>query len=206
MMDTVAPTGLSFKAQMRRAREGAIVGTVCRLMADKGFDAMTVDEVAAAVGIAKPSLYKHFPSKEDLAAAAMAHVLQRAGEYVAEVPLSLPPLKRLHAVLRWAAQVHLAGDLPILPGPRSPLRATLSVHPVYLAALRSVSAPLEGWIREAQADGSLNAALPPQAVLYALYARACDPLISLLQGTGQYSDDEILDLALSACFDGLRAR
>jgi AcrR family transcriptional regulator len=30
---------------------------------------MTVDEVAAAVGIAKASLYKHFPGKEQLAAA-----------------------------------------------------------------------------------------------------------------------------------------
>jgi len=32
---------------------------------------MTVDEVAADVGIAKTSLYKHFESKEELAAAAM---------------------------------------------------------------------------------------------------------------------------------------
>ena len=62
---------VSFKEQMLQAREDAIVRTVNRLLAEKGFDAMTVDEVAAAVGIAKASLYKHFPSKEDLAAAAM---------------------------------------------------------------------------------------------------------------------------------------
>ena len=57
---------VSFKEQMLQAREDAIVRTVNRLLAEKGFDAMTVDEVAAAVGIAKASLYKHFPSKEDL--------------------------------------------------------------------------------------------------------------------------------------------
>ncbi|MEN9670216.1 MAG: hypothetical protein RL018_493, partial [Pseudomonadota bacterium] len=51
---------ISFKAQMLLAREDAIVQAVNRLLAEKGFDAMTVDEVAANVGIAKASLYKHF--------------------------------------------------------------------------------------------------------------------------------------------------
>ena len=44
-------------------REQAIIDAVNRLLADKGFDAMTVDEVAGAVGIAKASLYANFPSK-----------------------------------------------------------------------------------------------------------------------------------------------
>jgi TetR/AcrR family transcriptional regulator of autoinduction and epiphytic fitness len=39
---------------------------------------MTVDEVAADVGIAKASLYKHFPSKEALAAAAMVRCCNAA--------------------------------------------------------------------------------------------------------------------------------
>lgn len=60
------------------AREEAILVAVNRLLAEKGFDAMTVDAVAAEVGIAKASLYKHFSSKEELAAAAMIRVLDRA--------------------------------------------------------------------------------------------------------------------------------
>jgi hypothetical protein len=68
----------SFKQQMLLAREVAIIDVVNRMLADKGFDAMTVDEVAAQVGVAKASLYKHFPSKEDLAAAAMVRVVDDA--------------------------------------------------------------------------------------------------------------------------------
>ena len=45
-----------FKEQMLRAREDAIVASVNRLLAEKGYDLMTVDEVAADVGIAKASL------------------------------------------------------------------------------------------------------------------------------------------------------
>jgi TetR/AcrR family transcriptional regulator of autoinduction and epiphytic fitness len=66
-----------------RVREDAIISSVNRLLADKGFDLMTVDEVAADVGIAKASLYKHFASKEALAAAAMVRVLER-GALVAD--------------------------------------------------------------------------------------------------------------------------
>ena len=71
-------TRLSFRQKVHLAREDAIVGTVKRLLAEKGFDLMTVDEVAAEVGIAKASLYKHFPSKEALAAAAMVQMMDLA--------------------------------------------------------------------------------------------------------------------------------
>ena len=69
------PPKKSFKIQMLAARETAIIQSVNRLLAEKGFDAMTVDEVAAEVGIAKASLYKHFTSKEELACAAILEVL-----------------------------------------------------------------------------------------------------------------------------------
>jgi DNA-binding transcriptional ArsR family regulator len=76
------PTKVSFKQRMLQVREDTIVQTVNRLLAEKGFDAMTVDEVAAQVGIAKASLYKHFPSKEDLAAAAMVRVMRQAQDMI----------------------------------------------------------------------------------------------------------------------------
>ena len=78
---------VSFREQVLRVREDAIVASVNRLLAEKGFDNMTVDEVAADVGIAKASLYKHFSSKEELAGAAMIRVLERAQERYA-IPIA----------------------------------------------------------------------------------------------------------------------
>ena len=72
----------SFKAQMLDARELAITASVNRLLSEKGFDAMTVDEVAAEVGIAKASLYKHFSSKEQVACAAMVQAMQKAQAFL----------------------------------------------------------------------------------------------------------------------------
>ena len=196
----------SFKEQMLAAREEAIIQSVNRLLAEKGFDAMTVDEVAANVGIAKASLYKHFPSKEDLAAAAMVRVMRRAQEFLASIDAQLPPLDKLKSVVRWTLQVQLAGQMPSLPSQNSSLRAALLASREYLDGLMQVSDELGAWIEAAQQDGSVQPRLPALAVLYTLYARACDPVVEFLKAAGQHTDDEIIELVVATCFDGLRAR
>ncbi len=192
---------------MHAAREDAIVEAVTQLLAEKGFESMTLDEVAAQVGIAKASLYKHFPSKEDLAAEAMARLMGNAQRYLSEVSaLEISPLDKLKAVTRWTMSLQLAGEMPKLPSENSTLRATLIGHKVYMNGLLDVSDQLGEWIEAAQANGSLNPALPPVAVLYTLYARACDPVLGFLRLTEQYSDEQIIDMVMSTCFDGLCQR
>jgi AcrR family transcriptional regulator len=197
---------VSFKQQMLQAREDAIIRAVNLLLAEKGFDAMTVDEVAAAVGIAKASLYKHFPSKEDLACAAMVRVMQRAQTYIATLPADAKPLDNLRAVVRWTMELKLAGEMPSLPSQNSSLRATLIASKDYMDGLMEVSDELGAWIEAAQAQGAINADIPAIAVLYTLYARACDPVLEFLKMGGQYDDARIVELVLSTCFDGLNAR
>ena len=196
----------SFKQKMLQAREEAIVQTVNRLLAEKGFEAMTVDEVAAQVGIAKASLYKHFSSKEDLAAAAMVQVMRSAQNFIAELAPADTALEKLRAVVRWTLQVKLAGEMPSLPSQNSTLRAALIANKDYMEGLIDVSDRLGGWIEEAQAQGQLNPNLPAIAILYTFYARACDPVLEFLKVGGLYQSEEIVELVLSTCFDGLNAR
>jgi TetR/AcrR family transcriptional regulator of autoinduction and epiphytic fitness len=208
MDQVIAPPPLksSFKAQMLLAREDAIVVAVNRLLAEKGFDLMTVDEVAFDVGIAKASLYKHFSSKEDLAAAAMVRIIGLAKAFLAGLPPNAKPLTQLKAIARWMLQVQLKGEMPSLPSQNSSLRANLMANKAYLDGLMQISDQIGGWIEAAQADGSLNAKLPPLLVLYTLYARACDPVPGFLKAGGQHTDEEIIDLVLTTCFDGLTTR
>jgi AcrR family transcriptional regulator len=196
----------SFKVQMLAARETAIIQSVNRLLSEKGFDAMTVDEVAAEVGIAKASLYKHFTSKEELACAAMVTAMRRAQEVIQSTDSSLPPLDKIKAVTRWTMTLKLQGLMPSLPSQNSRLRATLMASKDYMDSLMEVSDALGGWIEEAQAQGQINKALPAVAVLYTLFARACDPVLEFLKMGEQHTDEQILDLVMSTCFDGLNAR
>ena len=182
------------------------MAAVNRLLAEKGFEAMTVDEVAASVGIAKASLYKHFASKEELAAAAMVRVMQRAQEFIAGLALHAPAVDNLRAVVRWTMQLKLAGGMPSLPSQNSTLRATLMANKHYMDGLMTVSDVLGQWIEEAQSQGAINPHLPPIAVLYTLFARACDPVLEFLKMGAQHTDQQIVDLVMSTCFDGLNSR
>ena len=197
---------VSFKEQMLQARETAIIRVVNLLLAEKGFEAMTVDEVAAAVGIAKASLYKHFPSKEDLAAAAMVSVMRRAQAFIATLPLDAAPVDNLRAVVRWTMEVKLAGEMPSLPSQNSKLRAALVGNRDYMDGLMEVSDVLGAWIEAAQAQGAINADIPAIAILYTVYARACDPVLEFLKMGGQHSNEQIIELVMCTCFDGLNAR
>ena len=205
MMPEPAPK-LTFKQRMLVAREDAIVHTVNRLLAEKGFEAMTVDEVAAQVGIAKASLYKHFSSKEDLAAAAMVRVMRRAQDFISALPQDATPLDNLRSVVRWVLQVKLAGDMPTLPSQNSSLRATLIGNRDYMDGLMDISDTLGAWIEAAQAGGQLNAELPAIAILYTFFARACDPVVEFLKMGELFTDAQIVTMVLSTCFDGLNTR
>jgi TetR/AcrR family transcriptional regulator, regulator of autoinduction and epiphytic fitness len=197
---------LSVRERMLRVREEAIVDAVNRLLTDKGYEQMTVDEVAAEVGIAKASLYKHFPSKEALAAAAMVRALQRAQGHLAELSLQpLPAVERLRAALRWVMQMQFEGAMPTLPAENSALRGVLMADKGYGELLMVVSEVLGEWIAQAQQDGSLNPQLPPEVVLLTLYARACDPVLPLLKASGQHARDDILRWLETSFFAGVAA-
>ena len=200
------PVKVSFKAQMLLAREDAIIRSVNLMLAQKGFDAMTVDEVAADVGIAKASLYKHFPSKEDLAAAAMVFVMRRAQQYLDELPTQATPFEKIKQVVRWVMSLKLAGEMPSLPSQNSSLRTTLMNNKDYMDGLMDVSDRLGAWIEAAQAQGDINSKLPAIAILYTLYARACDPVLEFLKMGDLYNDEQVIDLVMATCFDGLNAR
>lgn len=203
-----APAKLSFRQKTLLAREDAIVAAVKRLLAEKGFDLMTVDEVAAEVGIAKASLYKHFASKEQLAAAAMVQTMDQALTVVdgLAADASLDAAGRLKAMTRWTLETQLAGAMPTLPSENSSLRSALLAHRDYMDRLMTLSDRLGEWIVQAQADGTVNRSLPPEAVLYTLYARACDPVLGFLKAGGSHSDEQIVGWVLSTCFDGLATR
>ena len=79
-------------------------------------------------------------------------------------------------------------------------------HDDWQVTQSTVSDQIGEWIVQAQGQGLINPTLPPLVVLYTLYARACDPVVTFLKDGGQYSDAEIVELVVRTCFDGLSAR
>ncbi len=194
---------LSFKQQQLIVRENAIVDATNSLLAKKGFDLMTMDEVAAEVGIAKASLYKHFPSKEALAAAAMIRLLENTLAYVRSLSADQPAIAQLKDVLKWALEIRMKGGLPTLPSENTTLRETLLNNTRYISRLMDLNELMGELIEKARAQGSIRADLPTEVVLFTIYARSCDPTLDYLRANEQYDDEQVIGFLLSTCFDGL---
>jgi len=76
------------------------------LFLERGFSALTMEEIASLQGISKKTLYRYFPNKAALSEAA---VEERIIEVVAQIQLvaddhSLPLMRRLRGVLRIVSQ------------------------------------------------------------------------------------------------------
>ncbi len=70
---------------MRRTdTRGRIVEEAFGLFAERGFHAVTVRDIAAAVGIKDASLYNHFPGKQAIFDAIVSEALERTRRYFGE--------------------------------------------------------------------------------------------------------------------------
>jgi hypothetical protein len=79
-------------------------------------------------------------------------------------------------------------------------------HKPYMKLLMQVTDLVGGWITDAQAQGELNPELPPEVLLYTVFARSCDPVPDYLRLGGAYSDAQIVEMMLVTAFDGLGGR
>jgi len=55
------------RARKKRVARETIAATARRLFAERGFDTVTVAEVAAAADVSEKTVFNHYPTKEDLA-------------------------------------------------------------------------------------------------------------------------------------------
>jgi AcrR family transcriptional regulator len=94
---TTSATGLRArkKAQLREAieREGL------RLFADHGFDGTTVDAIAEACNVSATTVFRYFPTKEDIVFASAARDGDTLVELLAQQPEDLEPAAALSRAL-----------------------------------------------------------------------------------------------------------
>jgi AcrR family transcriptional regulator len=87
-------------------RRVLIVEAAGRLFGERGYEATRLDDVAAAAGVTKPILYRHFDSKQALYLALLERHRDDLGSFAGAIPPQGPPEERLRIVLElWFAYV-----------------------------------------------------------------------------------------------------
>lgn len=139
-------------------RRDEIMDAALRLCVDVGYEAMSIDQVTRAVGVAKGTFYYHFPSKTALL---VALVERWADDLLADIEAQVPQLRgtgaeRFGAVMRLASQWKVArldealASFPLLYKPEN-LELRHRLFDVWTLRLRDLTLPL---VERGIADGS----------------------------------------------------
>ncbi|MFM0073789.1 TetR/AcrR family transcriptional regulator [Paraburkholderia sediminicola] len=156
-MSTSEPT-----LRLTDRKRAAVIGAAIEEFLAAGFDATSMDRIAARAGVSKRTVYNHFPSKEALFAAILGQLWESSdtGEvtaYSAAYPLRAQLLQLLFkklALLNNEAFLSLA-RVAIAAGIHSQERARDMV-----ARMGEREEDLTVWIRAAAADGRLKTSDP----------------------------------------------
>ena len=157
-----------------RKREAIVQAAIAEFRAN-GFDATSVDKVAARAEVSKRTLYNHFPSKDELFAEIL-RVLWHSSSSQVDLPYRVDaPLREQLLALTMQKMALLADDnfldlarVAIAAALHSPERARDMI-----SRLGQKEGGMLGWIRAAQKDGRLK---PGDAAL------AAQQLESLVKG------------------------
>jgi TetR/AcrR family transcriptional regulator of autoinduction and epiphytic fitness len=194
---------LNFKDQAFQLRENAILDATTQILATKGFDLMTVDDVVNLAGLSKPILYKHFKSKDDLVAKLMTRLIEAALEKLDAMPETTEPKEKLGQLLEWALRMRLNGGLPFLPSTSAAVRDMLTKNLTYVTKVMKLNSKLEAIVKQGQSRGQLKTHLTSDVILFSYYARSCDPAVDYLKRFSKMGDDAIVEGMLKVCFEGI---
>ncbi|MFI5914282.1 TetR family transcriptional regulator [Dactylosporangium sp. NPDC051541] len=91
---------MGLREQTREAVRAALAERALELFDERGFDATSVDEVAAAAGISGRSFHRYFPAKEDAVIGDATGLGRLVADALAERPALEPPWPAMRSALQ----------------------------------------------------------------------------------------------------------
>lgn len=153
------------------------------LMAERGYAALSMEELAARVGVSKPTLYSQFPTKEDLVAAMATQLMERVFTDVAAAAPGRSPLERLmhflHTTVRLQVERRTTAMQLFLPE----VLTILERNAASRAQICRNEELVMGLLREAVAAGEIDPATDLASVARLLYALLIAPSMGRLSQT-----------------------
>src|SRR5262245_47821245 len=135
-------------------REQDIVNAAGKLMREKGYESLTMDELAKELDISKPTLYQHFKTKDELVTQVFIQAIQILEEHLA-ASQHKSPLEVLEQVLRMLLETRYRADTVL--GAISPetIDNLAHNHPTVREHKERVGQQLRRLIDEAKARGEI---------------------------------------------------
>ncbi|MGY1826082.1 MULTISPECIES: TetR/AcrR family transcriptional regulator [unclassified Blastococcus] len=192
----------------RRGRPGhsldSLLATAVALFNERGYDATSMDELAARLGVTKPAIYHHVPSKVELLRLALDRALDALFAVTGEPGATEgPAIDRLEHVVRGSVRV-LAAELPFVTLLLR-VRGNSAVEQAALERRRRFDRVVTDLVRAAEAEGDVRPDVDP-AVTSRLLFGTVNSLTEWYRPEGDLSADALADALVTTTFAGLRTR
>ena len=152
--------------QSAEERKAQIVAEVLRLADEIGPDRLSTTDVARAIGLSQPAIFRHFPTKGALWLAVAEDIADRLQSYWAAAEAGATgPQARLKALI--GAQLTAIAETPALPSilfSRELQVDNPALRDVFRGLLGAFEGRLVAVIRELQAAGDLKRDVSPEDV------------------------------------------
>jgi AcrR family transcriptional regulator len=195
-------------APVRRGRPGHSLGTLLEVAVavfnERGYDATSMEELAARLGVTKSAIYHHVPSKGELLRLALDRALD-ALFAVTEEPGATAgrAIDRLEHVVRGSVRV-LADELPFVTLLLR-VRGNSAVEQAALQRRRAFDAFVTGLVRAAEEEGDVRPDVDP-AVTSRLLFGTVNSLTEWYRPGRGLDAAALADALVVTVFDGLRTR
>jgi TetR/AcrR family transcriptional regulator, regulator of autoinduction and epiphytic fitness len=192
--------GVPLRERQRQVREDAILDMAHELMVAEGYSDMSMDDLAARVGISKATLYQHFGSKEELAISVIVRAMRRGEDYITSLDPGLPAIRRLELVMRnmIAKRTNIGSGRMMLP----PM--TIIQHPDFQAQSGRMTELVGELVDAAKREGDIPSDLVTPVIVRLLLSSMREHGFLDLLVSEQCSLGQLTDTVIAVLFDGLR--
>ena len=204
----VTESGLSASPVPRRGRPGYDADTVLRRAVDlfirQGYDATSMGDLAAELGLTKSAIYHHVPSKEALLSAALDEALDGLASAIDDAAADSggTAYERLRTAVRRSVEV-LVAHLPAVTLLLR-VRGNSAIEVAALERRRLLDEKLAGLVRAAVDEGSLRADLDTELVSRLLFGTV-NSLVEWYRPDGPLDPAHLADALVGLAFEGLHA-
>lgn len=138
-----------------QVREDVIIDAAHELFGEQGYAEMSMDDLAARVGISKATLYQHFQSKEEVAIHVIVGLKQRGNAILESISPDLPAISGIETWLRSG----LAQRIDARTRGMDLMPLSVKAHPLYREVDERIFAHASALIERAKAEGDVAPAL-----------------------------------------------
>lgn len=201
-----APT-TSLKEKQRKEREELILQAAEEVFQEKGYHEASMDEIAGRVGIAKGTIYTHFPSKEELVIEIFNRNMQKFLDGVEAISATAQtPRAKLEAILQfiytglYTKQTHL---LSVMYNGVDLKRMIVEKSGCVRGLWDSLVIRITQLLEEGKAVGEFDSAIPTKIMVFTFFSLFSPKMYDHLLLGNDFTPEDLINNLRCVYFNGI---